>query len=195
MEPRRYEQSARAEAVQARRDAIVRAAIERFMTMNYEEITLELIAADAGVSLKTVTRQFGTKEELLLAAAAQRGRDEWDNRVVPPGDIDGVVAALAERYDRLSTANMQLIRLETRIEAVSTIIKKARKDHWNWLAVTFEQWLQRDRQERLAALFGATEIYVWHTLRHHFGMSRRAAENAMRDTLRALVERWEREGS
>ena len=113
-------------------------------------------------------------------------------RAIPPGDIDAAVKMLSARYEDLSGATHQLIRLEGRIETVSEMIRDARNGHWGWLETVFAEWLKKDRKERVAALFWATEIYAWITLRKHFGMSRRAAENVMRDTLHALTERWER---
>jgi hypothetical protein len=46
----------------------------------------------------------------------------------------------------------------------------------------------------VAVLFGATEIYVWHSWRRHLGLSRDAAARAMRESLEALVDKWKREG-
>jgi len=40
---------------------------------------------------------------------------------------------------------------------------------------------------RLAALFGATEIYLWWTYRTHLGLGARQAEQTMFEALSAIV--------
>jgi AcrR family transcriptional regulator len=194
MEGRRYEQTNRAQAVTERRESILRAAIQRFMTTPYDDVTLELVAVAAGVSLKTVTRQFRSKEELFLAAAELHAHSEDNARTVAPGDVRGAVSILADRYELLVEPFVQLLRLEGRIPAVATMIDKGRGEHRRWLEATFTKWLGVRRRERVAALFAATEIYNWRNLRTHLGLSRRAAEAVLLETIEALIERWEREG-
>ena len=60
---RAYQMGARAQAVQARRDRIVEAAYDLLTSRSLDELTLEAIAQEAGVSLKTVVRQFKTRDD------------------------------------------------------------------------------------------------------------------------------------
>ncbi|MFF7656387.1 TetR/AcrR family transcriptional regulator [Streptomyces sp. NPDC007983] len=60
----------------ARRAQIVRAALAGFAEHGYERASLRDIAARAGVTHAALLRHFSGKDELLLAALAQREADE-----------------------------------------------------------------------------------------------------------------------
>ncbi|WP_433675891.1 TetR/AcrR family transcriptional regulator [Microbacterium gorillae] len=60
----------------ARRAEIVRAALAGFAEHGYERSSLRDIAARAGVTHAALLRHFATKEDLLLAALAQRDADD-----------------------------------------------------------------------------------------------------------------------
>src|ERR1700739_2592438 len=49
------------------REALVQAAMVRFLAQGVEETSAEQIAADAGVSLRTFYRHFRSKHDLLFA--------------------------------------------------------------------------------------------------------------------------------
>ena len=70
---RRYRMGARAEATAATRRSIADAWIALFRELHYDEITLDLVAARAGVTVQTVIRHFGSKDE-LFATVTHRGR-------------------------------------------------------------------------------------------------------------------------
>ena len=80
--PRRQEQAA------ATRTAILRAAQRRFETEGYPATTMEAVAAEAGVALKTVYVAFATKSGLLRAV--------WD--LLLKGDEDEAAVAAREWY-------------------------------------------------------------------------------------------------
>lgn len=63
-------------ATPARRAQIVRAALESFAQHGYERASLRDIAARANITHAAVLRHFADKDELLLAALAQRQADE-----------------------------------------------------------------------------------------------------------------------
>src|SRR6516162_11731669 len=57
-------QTARSERT---REALVQAAMVRFLAQGVEDTSAEQIAADAGVSLRTFYRHFASKHDLLFA--------------------------------------------------------------------------------------------------------------------------------
>jgi AcrR family transcriptional regulator len=57
-------QTARSERT---REALIQAALVRFLAQGVEDTSAEQIAADAGVSLRTFYRHFGSKHDLLFA--------------------------------------------------------------------------------------------------------------------------------
>ncbi len=65
--PRRYDASARRAKAAARRDAVVEVARNRFLAQGYTATTVAGVARDAGVSVESVYKWFGTKAGLLKA--------------------------------------------------------------------------------------------------------------------------------
>ena len=190
---RAYNMAARAEAVEARRQGILEAAYELFVTVPHDELTLEAVAERAGVSIKTVVRQFQTKDELLVACLRSGSQIEEGRREVAPGDVPGVVAVLARRYDELVDIVPRMIALQDRIETIAAAMAGAIESHKGWLAHVFAPWLPPAgpvRKRRIMALYGATEIHVWWMWRRRLGLGPKAAAAAMRETLDALVARW-----
>jgi AcrR family transcriptional regulator len=99
----------------ARRAEIVRAASASFAEHGYERASLRDIAARADVTHAALLRHFATKDELLLAALAQRDADDDE---------------LARRIIQLKVP---------REKVLSSILQEefAHPDHLrNWLAIT-----------------------------------------------------------
>lgn len=190
---RRYRMRARTEAAARRADQIVEAALELFMAKPYEDVTLQSIADVAGVALKTLVRKFDSKEALAVACAHRRASQEESLRDVRPGDVVGAARVLTARYEALGPTWLRFLALEDRIAAIAKVVAIARASHRRWLATVFASALPSRgalREQRLAELFGATELYVWHSWRAHLGLGRAAATRAMTDMLEALMAHW-----
>src|SRR3712207_6615207 len=98
--PRRaYRQSSRAAAAEATGERILLAFRNRLEQGWLEEIRLEDVARDAGVTVQTVIRRFGGKEGLLEVAAQRVGEAVELRRAVEPGDVAAAVAALIGDYE------------------------------------------------------------------------------------------------
>lgn len=195
---RPYDLRVRAARAEQRRDGVIDVATDLFMRRPYEEVTLQKVAAAAGVALKTVVRQFGSKDALFLECVRRRAPQEEASRRVDVGDVAGAARVLAARYEELADMTMRFLPLESRFESVSQLIEIGRASHLEWLARVFSPWLperdRRERRKRLAQLFGATEIYVWWVWRNRLGMDRRACEDAMRGALESLIAGFEAGG-
>jgi AcrR family transcriptional regulator len=192
---RRYHMGARAEQAANTRRRILDAALELFSTAAYDDVSLERIAARARVALKTVLRRFHSKDGLLLACRALMEERESRIRAVPPGDLSAVARVLARRYEETMDMVLGAVFVEPRVDAVSAVLARARTTHWRWLEQAFAAELppraHPAHRRRVAELFGATEIYVWHSWRRRLGLSRKVATEALEETLRALVDRWQ----
>lgn len=85
------------------RQALRRAAMVRFLAQGVENTSAEQIAADAGVSLRTFYRHFGSKHDLLFAdydAGLQWFRRALADRPEGESVVDSVQAAIfAFPYD------------------------------------------------------------------------------------------------
>ena len=76
--------SARAKAAAATRERLLAAAWQHFATHPYEDVRLQEIAAEAGVTAQTLHPQFGSKDQLLTAAYVWFGEQEITQRDTAP---------------------------------------------------------------------------------------------------------------
>src|SRR5215472_15368283 len=103
-------QTARSERT---REALVQAAMVRFLAQGVEDTSAEQIAADAGVSLRTFYRHFGSKHDLLFAdyTGLNWFRAALDARPADEPVIDSVQAAIfAFPYDVEAVAKIGAMR-------------------------------------------------------------------------------------
>src|ERR1700759_808184 len=98
---RTYRQTRRADATERTRAAILAAAGELFRADPQLAPSLEAVAARAGVSTRTVIRQFGSKEGLLEAAIEAGVEAAQTTRHAEPGDVEGAVRAIVSHYEEL----------------------------------------------------------------------------------------------
>lgn len=184
---RAYRQVARARAAAETGRAIVGAAVALFMERDPDAITLEDIAARAGVTLQTVLRRFGSKDRLFARAAALEGAAIVRARAVAPGDRAAAIGALVASYEEMGELNWRLSRFAEQQPALRAILDDARAKHRAWVVACFGACLPPSgaaRARRIDALFAATDFYLWRLLRRDLGRSRAATEA----TMLALVE-------
>jgi len=189
---RRYRMAARAQAAALTRQRILDVARDLFLRApSFDAVSLEQIAQQAGVALKTVQRRFGTKDQLLLECA----QGERGERNITPGDIAGIAHVLATRYEATMDATLRYLAVEARVPAVAQLFAGARSGHWRWLEEAFAPYLparrSRLQRQRVAELFAATEVHAWHSWRRRLGVSRDVAEKALTEMLEALVAHWQ----
>lgn len=191
---RPYTMRARAEAVEATRDRIARAAMARFLAQLYDDVTIAAVAADAGVSAQTVLNHFESKEGLFTAAAARFSADLAGAREADhPHDAATAVAALMEQFETGGDGNVRLALLDERIPAVRAALDDGRAFHQRFLADVFADRLPpgaAERRRALAALHAATDVYTWKLLRRDLGLDRRAAQQVMTEMVEAIASTW-----
>src|SRR5690349_3880400 len=91
----------RAEAAEATRRRILSAATELAGERFLDEISLEDIAARAGVTVRTMIRRFGNRAALVEAAIKAANAQVSARRdETPPGDVADAVDALFDDYER-----------------------------------------------------------------------------------------------
>src|SRR6516165_3613243 len=129
---RQYTQRARAEATEATGRRIVEAFLARLMAQWFDEITLDQVAADAGVTVQTVVRRFGGKEGLLSDAVKTLAPQIKARRAAPPGDIDQLVENLLADYEETGDAVVRLLALEPRHPVLKTVLDFGRRSHREW---------------------------------------------------------------
>ena len=129
------------------------------MTQWFDEITLDRVAEDAGVTVQTVVRRFGGKEGLLSEAVKALANQINARRVSPPGDIGHLVENLIADYEQVGDAVIRLLALEPRHAALKELLDFGRGEHRNWVSGTFSEPLGKlDADVRERAL-DATRRY------------------------------------
>jgi len=188
MTTRTYRQTRRADATERTREAILDAAQEVFRADPQLDPSLDAVAARAGVSTRTVIRQFGSKEGLLEAAIAAGAEATRTTRHAEPGDIDGAVRAIVTHYEAMGDDVMRWLSLADRLPTVRRVTESGVESHYAWVEEVFAPDLDglppAARRARRAALATATDVYVWHLLRRREGLGK----DATRDAMRAMVE-------
>ena len=193
---RRYRQGARAQAAEATGRAIVQAFIGRLMEQWYDEITLDRVARDAGVTVQTVVRRFGGKEGLLGEAVKVLTVQIEARRAAPGGDLGRLVDNLIEDYEQTGDAVIRLLALEPRHKALGVFLNYGRARHRAWAAGLAEQDLRgldgAARERALDALVLVTDVYTWKLLRRDMGRSVSAAAAMMKRLIRATLGEFSR---
>ena len=180
---RTYTQTARAEATEHTREAILEAAIARFRRGEFET-NLEAIADEAGVATRTILRHFGSKEGLVEAAMAAETAAVRAERRAPAGDAEAFSRALVSHYEKDGDRVLRMLAAEDRYPLVREATEHGRRVHAEMVEECFAADLEAldrtVRAERLALLVAVTDVYTWALLRRRGGLSRTATEAAIR---------------
>lgn len=166
---RPYRQSARAKAAAETGERIVAAFVAHLRNAWFDEIRLEDVARDAGVTVQTVIRRFGGKDGLLEAASERMREDILGPRQLATANVAAALDALIAEYDSVGELVIRLLAQEDRHPAIRKVTDLGRKTHREWMAKVFAGWLDRlrpqTREEALDRLVVAFDIYVWKLLR------------------------------
>lgn len=180
---------ARAAGVEETRRRILDATYRLSTRRRVADIGLEAVADEAGVSVQTVLRQFGSKAGLVEATSSHVAAQVTDERRVAPGDVEEGLRLLVEHYEKRGDAVLLLLEQEHTEPALGPVVARGRAVHRDWVGTTFAPVLdalpEADRAERTDLLVVATDVYAWKLLRHDLGLSR--AQTQQR--LAALVAR------
>ncbi len=191
---REYRMVARARAAAETGQRILQATIELYMERFYDQVSLEDVAERAGVTVQTVLRRFGSKEQLVSAAAeaaGERVRSQRDR--APVGDIPGAVKVLVETYEEHGDRYLRLLAQEERVPAFRAITDTGRANHYRWVERDFAPLLARrtgqERERLLAQLIAVCDLYFWKLLRRDLKLSREQTELTITEAIQALEGR------
>jgi AcrR family transcriptional regulator len=187
---RSYTMTARAEAVEATRSAILDAAVELSQERLIAQIGLDDIAARAGVSVQTLLRHFGSRAGLIDAAAHQGASSVVEERRAPVGDVTEAVRILMDHYEKRGSSVLLLLAQEQSEEQVARITSNGRALHRTWVAEVFQPFLPAGRgarEELLDLLVVATDVYAWKLLRLDRGLSRSRTQERLETLVRTVL--------
>lgn len=170
---REYRSELRDGQAQATRERILDAAM-RVMARGIASLSVPAVAREAGVSVPTVYRHFGTKRDLLAAVYPHAARQAGLDRLVPPSSIDGLRDGVREYFGRLDGMGSDARAAMASIAAdeVRGATMANRMPVWERLADSVRPPLapaDRDRLVRvLAVLVTSASMRMWHD---HLGTS------------------------
>jgi AcrR family transcriptional regulator len=187
---RTYTMGARARAVEDTRTRIREALFELATTRVFPEISLEDVAQEAGVSVQTVLRHFGSRAALIesnIQYAIDRVESE---RAAPEGDVDDAIRVLVDHYELRGDTVLLMLAQEAGDEQVHRLTENGRRMHRDWVRTTFAD-VTADREDVVDLLVVATDVYTWKLLRRDRGLSRARTEQQMRTLIHAVVSQAE----
>lgn len=185
--------SKRAASVNDTGNRIVDAVLVRFAVSSYDQIRLEDVAADAGVSLQTVIRRFGSKAGLVTAMATRELARIAATREQQGGrPTRHVVADLVTHYERYGDLILKVYAEAAQVEGLAEIARSGREYHVHWCTATFaqalrhltEESLRRRRSAQILALCDAT---TWRVLRRDGALEPAEIEEALLELLLPLL--------
>lgn len=188
---RPYTMRSRAEAAEATRRRILDSAAGLLKARLRSDIRLEDIARDAGVSVPTVLRAFGSRARLLDLALEETLRVMRDTLRRPhPGDVAGSVSAWFDHYEEFGDVVVHNLAAESD-PAVAPIVAIGRERHREHVERQFATWLepmQAEQRSRLVdALVCVCDVYTWKLLRRDMGRPRPEAEATMTLMIESLL--------
>ncbi|HEY1388754.1 MAG TPA: TetR/AcrR family transcriptional regulator [Ktedonobacterales bacterium] len=186
--------STRAVAAAATGQRILRAFLDLYMVYWLEDLTLDEVAARAGVTVQTVLRRYGSKAGLIQAAGESLYQQVSNQRnQAPVGDITGAVANLMDHYETVGDLTIRTLAQEQRHEALRIFAERGRALHRDWVETAFRPLLVGlpvgKRGDTLAKLVVVTDLYVWKLLRRDMGFEREQTERYVVEMVSAVIER------
>jgi AcrR family transcriptional regulator len=186
---RTYTQTRRADATEQTRRAILDAAQALFRDEHRTDPSLELVAARAGCSTRSVIRHFGSKEGLVEAAILDGVRASAESRRAEPGDVAGAVRLLVDHYEEMGDDVVGWLASAERYPLARRVTETGTAMHREWIDAVFAPDLDplapAARRSRRAALATVTDVYVWQLLRRREGLGRAATEAAILELVAA----------
>jgi AcrR family transcriptional regulator len=186
---RQYVMRARAESAAATKQSILESAHQLLLAHSFEEMTVDMVAAGADTTTRTVLRLFGSKEELLARALHSLG--QFGLAPSTPSDVEALVSGTYDFYEKVGDTVIRWLADEPRIVAMHEHLNIGRRHLRAWVAEAFASELNQLRgsaqRELHDALIVAFDVYTWKLLRRDFGLSRRTAQATTLRIVRGLI--------
>jgi AcrR family transcriptional regulator len=174
---------------------ILEAAATIIATEAFDALSMRRVAAEAGVSLSTVVRHFGTKDALLAALVVHGAEDERhdDRRRMTPGDVDAAVRIVVDDYEESGEQLLHMLGQEHRFPALGTLLDMGRHGHRQWVRWAFAPQLSERRRASRSQLEDllvvGTDVSTWKLLRLDRGLGARSTRAAMTELCEAVIAR------
>lgn len=196
---RPYDMTERARAAAATGERILEAARNRFSRLPFDQVTLNDVADDAGVTVQTVIRHFGSKEDLFTYLAERESArilSEREPDRSSDGSLEAALQILVDHYERDGETVLNLLAQESRFPMIAEVVASGRNLHEEWVEEHCRPVLEgvkgEEQRRRLQAAVAATDVYTWKLLRLDRGLSREEVIKTMRILLEGLEKTGEK---
>src|SRR5262245_2509102 len=190
---RSYIQAARAEQTEANAQSIVEAALSLIHSVRrLSEITLEDVALQSGLTVRTILRRFGSRDGVLEAAFAQLSQKfKRDRPPTTPGDVNAALASLLQQYEQDGDLNIKALDQEDEHPLLHEMMEYGRAQHRAWLVEVFGPHLTHltgaQREQRVTELYAATDVYLWKLFRRDLRLGKQETADAFRHLVLGIV--------
>lgn len=191
--PRTYRMSARAEAAERTGERIIDAMLSRYAAVPYDQLRLEDVAGDAGVTVQTVIRRFGGKPGLLVATIEREFVRLAGDRTAALGEgPSSTLRSLVDYYEDHGALILKMYAEAHQAPGVPELAARARAYHVAWCREAFAASLgdgldDVTRQRRLAQVVAICDATTWRILRVDGQLSPEQTEEALRELLLPLL--------
>src|SRR6056297_2960850 len=128
-----YDNTRRRLRAEETRQSIISALGSLWNQYAISDITLDMIADEAGITKRTILRKFGSKENLMVESLSYDPAEISKQRdLAVPGDLDDILRTLLTNYENIGDAAIRTIQLEPKIEIAQKIGEKGRVIHREW---------------------------------------------------------------
>lgn len=199
--PRTYRMSARAEAAERTGERIIDAMLSRYAAVPYDQLRLEDVAGDAGVTVQTVIRRFGGKPGLLVATIEREFVRLAADRTAALGEgPSSTLRSLVDHYEAHGALILKMYAEAHQAPGVPELAARARAYHVAWCREAFAAALgdgldEATLQRRLAQVVAICDATTWRILRFDGQLSPEQTEEALRELLLPLLAAVAPDGS
>ena len=142
---RQYVMTVRAESAAATKRRTLESAHRLLVAHSFEEMTVDMIAAGANTTARTVLRLFGSKEELLAQALHSLG--QFGLARIAPDDVEALVNVTYDFYEKIGDTVIRWLADEPRIAALHEHLNIGRRHLRVWVAEGFASELGQLRRQ------------------------------------------------
>lgn len=190
---RSYTMGARAEAVVETRRRIVEAFFDLGRERMFPDISLDDVAAAAGVSVQTVLRHFKSRAGLTEATMDHAIATVIEERHAPVGDVDAAVAVIVAHYEDRGQMALRMLAQESSDPQVAELTRRGRALHRTWVSDVFAPFAGPG-DALIDLLVVATDVYTWKLLRIDRRHSRARTEQLIHRLVTSILEGVQQEG-
>jgi AcrR family transcriptional regulator len=192
--PRQYEMKRRATSAAATHERIMDAYTRCFWSNPGARISLAEVAAEAGTTVQTVLRHFGSKEA-LVQEVLERELVSMRKPVDPAaaGDVHRIAIMLVDHQERHGRRTLRVLSAAFTSPALQALVEEGNVYHRQWCEVMFARWLEplvtRRRRVLLAELLTVCDARTWGMLRDQGDLSSDETKRALVQLLKSILER------